>query len=346
MDSLWLYIILSLIASAFFSGMEIAFISANRLQTELELKQGSVIAKIIAWFGSQKSRFIAALLVGNNVALVVYGIYAAEYLEPGLSGFWNNAVFILLAQTVISTLVVLVTAEFLPKTLFRIAPNQALKVFTPLLLVIYIILFIPAWMVTGISHFILRTVFKVEHSKEEVVFNRVDLDNYLRERTTKMDVDEEVETEIQILQNALDFNKVKARECMVPRNEITAVDIEDEIDELTRLFVDTGHSKIPVYRDNIDNIIGYVHSSELFKQPESIKSILLPITIVPESRAANELLETFISDRRNLAVVVDEFGGTAGMLTIEDVIEEIFGDIEDEHDNDDLTEEQMVMGVF
>lgn len=346
METLWPYIFFSLVASAFFSGMEIAFISANRLQTELELQRGSVIAKIISWFGSQKSRFIAALLVGNNVALVVYSIYAAKYLEPWLGGIWNNVFFILLSTTLLSTIVVLIAAEFLPKTLFRLSPNRALTVFTPILLPVYILLWIPAWLVTGLSQFILRNLFKVEKEEEANVFSRIDLDNYIRERSTGGQTDEEVDTEIQILQNALEFNKVKARECMVPRNEITAISIEDTVEELTGLFVETGHSKIPVYRDSIDNIIGYAHSSELFKRPESIKSILLPIAIVPESCTADQLLETFISNKRNLAVVVDEFGGTAGMLTIEDVIEEIFGDIEDEHDQDGLIEEQLGEGRY
>ena len=347
METTLLIILASLMLSAFFSGMEIAFISVNRLQVELELKQGKFIAKIIDWFLKHRARFIAALLVGNNIALVVYGIFMAQLLEPYIAQhLWNNELFVLLMQTIISTLIVLITAEFLPKSIFRINPNGFLNVLAIPVLIAYILLLIPAFIITFLSEVILKLFFQVERERQEVVFDHVDLHNFLLEKTNAMDDDEEVETEIQIFQNALEFSKVKARECMIPRNEIKAVDIETEIKEVTDLFVETGHSKILIYRETVDHVIGYVHSSELFKHPESVKSILRPIAIVPESKTANDILEQLISQRRNVAVVLDEYGGTAGMLTIEDVIEELFGEIEDEHDKEDLVEQDLGDGKY
>ncbi len=340
-------ILLSLLFSAFFSGVEIAFISANRLQIELELKQGRFFAPIIDWFMKQKSRFIAAMLVGNNLALVIYGIFMAKLIEPWIAEYiWSTDWFVLLMQTVISTIIVLITAEFLPKSIFRIKPNGFLNFLSLPILIIYLILFIPAILITWLSEVILKAFFRVESEGKELVFNQVDLYNFLLEKTSNMDDDEEVETEIQIFQNALEFSKVKARECMVPRNEIRAIDIEDDLELLTELFIETGHSKVLVYRESVDHVIGYVHSSELFKHPESVKSILRPIAMVPESKTANDLLEQLISQRRNVAVVLDEYGGTAGMLTIEDVIEELFGDIEDEHDKEDLIELDLGEGRY
>lgn len=342
MESTLLVISVSLLFSAFFSGMEIAFISANRLQIELELKQGKWFARIVDWFMSQRARFIAAMLVGNNLALVIYGIFMARLIEPWIAEqLWSADWFVLLMQTILSTIIVLITAEFLPKSIFRINPNGFLNVLAIPVLLIYLILLIPAMIITWISEVILKLFFRVEPEHKEVVFNQLDLYNFLLEKTNAMDDDEEVETEIQIFQNALEFSKVKARECMIPRNEIQAVDLEDDLKTLTDLFIETGHSKILVYRETIDNVIGYTHSSELFKHPESVKSILRPIAIVPESKTANDILEQLISQRRNVAVVLDEFGGTAGMLTIEDVIEELFGEIEDEHDKEDLVEIQL-----
>ena len=337
----WPIILISLLASAFFSGMEIAFVSANRLQIELELKQGRFFARIVNWFVNQKARFIAAMLVGNNVALVVYGIYMAKVLEPPIAQFWDHEVFVLVSQTIISTILVLVTAEFLPKSLFRINPNWLLNVLAFPLIIIYTILIIPAVMITWLSEIILKAVFKVESGTQDVVFNQLDLYNFLVEKTSSMDESVEVDSEIQIFQNALEFSKIKARECMIPRNEIKAISIDSSIASLKELLIATGHSKIMVYRDNIDHIIGYVHSSELFKRPENLKAILRPIAMIPETKTANDILEQLISERRNIAVVLDEYGGTSGMLTIEDVIEELFGDIEDEHDKEDLIETQL-----
>jgi CBS domain containing-hemolysin-like protein len=347
METTLIIILASLLFSAFFSGMEIAFISANRLQIELELKQGSFIARIIDWFMRNKSRFIAAMLVGNNIAIVIYGIFMAKVLEPYIAEYiWENYWFVLLMQTVISTLIVLFLAEFLPKSLFRINPNGFLNVLAIPVLIIYIILLIPAYIITLLSEIILKLLFKVEPDRQEVVFSQIDLHNFLLEKTSAMDDDDEVETEIQIFQNALEFSKIKARECMIPRNEIRAIDIDEDLRTLTELFVETGHSKVLVYRENIDHVIGYVHSSELFKHPETVKSILRPIAMIPESKTANDILEQLITQRRNVAVVLDEYGGTSGMLTIEDVIEELFGDIEDEHDKEDLVEVDLGEGKY
>lgn len=342
MDSIqWGVILTSLIFSAFFSGMEIAFVSANKLKIELDGKQGDFLAKIISNFLKKPSRFIGAMLVGNNIALVVYGIYMAKVLEPEMAKFVSNESLLLILQTIVSTLIILITAEFLPKTLFRINPNNMLRVFALPLLILYYLLLLPMLIVIGISEAILKVFSPQIKLQEDIDFGRVDLEYYVKEGTEYYEDQEEIDHEIQIFQNALDFSKVKARECMIPRTEVIAMDVEDSIENLTQKFIDTGLSKILIYRDSIDNIIGYTHSFELFKKPKSIKSILLPIPIIAISMPANEILEVFIEQRKTIAVVVDEFGGTSGIITIEDIIEEIFGEIEDEHDKEELIENQM-----
>lgn len=338
--NLWLIVLLCLVCSAFFSGFEIAFVTASKIRIEVDKKQGSISGWILSRFMNQQSRFIGTMLVGNNIALVVYGWAMAMLLEPPLAALLGsnaNTANILLLQTVVSTLIILVTAEFLPKTFFRLNPNKLLGLFSVPLLLVYYLLWLPMILTIGLSKLILR-VFGIVVSDEKPVFGRIDLDDYLKEATERADEQEDIDHEIQIFQNALDFSKLKVRECMIPRTEIVAVDVEDPVDSILEKFVATGLSKLMVYRDSIDNIIGYVHHSELFKHPESIPSILLPIDIVPESMAANDVLGQFIKKRRSVAVVVDEFGGTSGMVTIEDVVEEIFGDIEDEHDHDNLVE--------
>jgi CBS domain containing-hemolysin-like protein len=334
----WGVVLAMLICSAFFSGMEIAFVSANKLKIELDGKQGNFLAKIIAGFLKKPSRFIGAMLVGNNIALVVYGIYMAKLLEPKIAEYVNSELLILFFQTIVSTLIILITAEFLPKTLFRINPNLVLRFFAFPLLLIYWILLIPMLLVIGISEMLIKLFFPKLSIEDELNFGRIDLEHFIREGTENQEDQEDVNHEIQIFQNALDFSKVKARECMVPRTEVVAMDVEDSIENLRDKFVETGLSKIIIYRDNIDNVIGYTHSFELFKKPESIKSILLPIPIIAISMPANEILEVLIEQKRSVAVVVDEFGGTSGILTIEDVIEEIFGEIKDEHDKEELIE--------
>ncbi|MDX1348613.1 MAG: hemolysin family protein [Putridiphycobacter sp.] len=335
-----IYIIVTLLASAFFSGMEIAFISANRLKIELDKNNGSLNGRLLSFFVNNESSFISTMLLGNNIALVVYGIYMAKALEPSLALMYNNQVFILVSQTIVSTLIVLVTAEFLPKAIFRINPNRSLSVFSFLLFLVYWALIVPTIITTYFSKLFLK-IFGVNIENTKQAFSIVDLDDYVKDITDRMEDEFEMENEIQILQNALDFSTTKARDCMIPRTEITAVNVEISIAELKRRFIETGYSKILVYRDSIDHIIGYVHSYELFKKPESLKQILLPISIVPEAILVKVLLEQFTKQKRSVAVVVDEFGGTSGMITVEDIIEEIFGEIQDEHDSDELTEKQV-----
>lgn len=347
----WLIIALSLLFSAFFSGMEIAFVSANKLKVELDNKQGRFSARILSLFYDQPKRFIAAMLVGNNLALVFYGIEAGAVIATWLFGVedWNDAsnpYLALSGQTLISTAVILVTAEFLPKSLFRINPNGILSILALPLLLIYSILFIPAWLVTLLSTTFLKTFLKANTENEKAVFGSIDLDHYLKDLTENMDPDQDLEHEIQILQNALDFSQLKARDCLIPRNEIIAMDVEDDMSKLKEQFIETGLSKMVIYRDTIDNIIGYVHVREVFKQPEQITKVLMPAFIVPEPMAANEILESFIKKKRNLAVVVDEFGGTSGIITIEDIVEEIFGEIEDEHDKEEMIERQVSENHF
>jgi putative hemolysin len=347
----WLIIDITLAFSAFFSGMEIAFVSANRLKIELDNKQGLFSAKILSHFLQHPKLFIASMLVGNNVALVFYGITAgqtASFLLFGVND-WSAAEgpYVALGiQTLITTIVILLTAEFLPKAFFKLDPNKWLNIFALPLLIIYYALWGPSWVITSISKGFIRGVLKGHTHNEKVNFGTTDLDHFLREATENMGPDDEPEHEIQILQNALDFSKTKARDCLIPRNEIVALPLLASIEELRETFIETGLSKIVIYRENIDNIIGYAHSYDLFKRPVHIKNILLPAFIVPEPMAAHEVLEQFIKNRRNLAIVVDEFGGTSGIITIEDIVEELFGEIEDEHDKEELIERDLGNGHF
>ncbi|MDX1444584.1 hemolysin family protein [Lishizhenia sp.] len=334
------FIIGTLIASAFFSGMEIAFVSANKLKIELDRTKGNISGKILGRFVQYDANFIAAMLLGNNIALVIYGIQMAKLIEAPLEAMMGESAWVLLVQTIVSTLLILVTAEFLPKAIFQINPNRILKFAAIPLVIIYYILFIPTQFTMLLSNGLLR-LFRVKSDNGSNVFSKVDLDHYVRDLNERMEDEDELGNEMQILQNALNFGNVKARDCMIPRTEIVAVDVEDDIQHLSELFVETGLSKILIYRDNIDNVIGYSHSFELFKHPKRIKDILIPISFVPEAVPGKELLELFTKQQGNIAVVVDEFGGTSGVVTIEDVIEEIFGDIEDEHDADELLEEQI-----
>jgi putative hemolysin len=335
-------ILASVVFSAFFSGMEIAFITANKLKIELDNKQGHFSARLLSGFLQKPSKFIGTMLVGNNLALVIFGIFMAKWLEPVFVNWGMSEVSVLLFQTIVSTLIILFAGEFIPKTLFRINSNFLLNLFALPLLVFYFLLWIPMMITVGLAELVLKYIFRVDVASQELAFGRIDLDNYVKEITEAAGkTDEEVDHEIQIFQNALDFSKIKARDCMVPRTEISAVDVDDDLDKLREMFIEHGYSKVPVYRDNIDNIIGYVNAVELFKKPENIKSLIVPVIIIPETISAKEVLELFISQNKNIAVVVDEFGGTSGMLTIEDVIEEIFGDIEDEHDRGEFIEEKI-----
>jgi CBS domain containing-hemolysin-like protein len=337
----FLPILLALIFSALFSGMEIAFLTANKLQIELENKRGSFSAKLLSGFIRNPSRFIGAMLVGNNIALVIYGIFMARLMEPGLQMVGFSEAGVLIWQTLISTLIILFFGEFIPKTLFRINSDFALRVLAVPARVTYLILWGPMIVMVGVSELVFKYIFRLPTGKQEMSFGRIDLDNYVREiATTVSDSNADIDHEIEFLQNALDFSKLKARDCMVPRTEIEAADIESPVDKLRELFISTGYSRVLIYRDSIDNIIGYVNSIELFNNPDTIKRLIVPVIIIPESMSAQEVLQLFIKQNKSIAVVVDEFGGTSGMLTIEDIIEEIFGDIEDEHDTDDFIEEQ------
>lgn len=340
--NLLILIIITLCFSAFFSGMEIAFLTSNKLKIELDNKQGGFSAKLLSGFVKQPGRFIGAMLVGNNIALVFYGIFMARLLEP-IFHTWNfSEPAVLLSQTIVSTLVILLVGEFLPKTLFRANSNFILNLLAVPTKIIYYVLWIPMYLMVGLSELIIRFAFGLETGKKEIAFGRVDLSNYVREITqTAERTEEELENEIQIFQNALDFSKLKARDCMVPRTEIVAVSIDEDVKKLRELFIESGYSKAMVYRDSIDNIIGYVNSSELFNNPDSVKRMIVPVVIIPETISAKEVLELFIKQNKSIAVVVDEFGGTSGILTIEDIIEEIFGDIEDEHDQEVFLEEKI-----
>lgn len=340
-----LVILLSLTASAFFSGTEIAFVTANRLKIELDRSSGNLSGRILSRFVKKPEGFISAMLLGNNAALVIYGLCMGILVEPWLGQFIPNEGAVLMVQTLISTLIILVTAEFLPKAFFQINPNRILSFTAVPLVVIYWILYIPTVFTVSISNVVLR-LFRMDTKQTERVFSKVDLDYFVRDMNERMTEEAELTNEMQILQNALDFSKVKARDCMIPRTEIIALDVDEDMDVLRTKFIETGLSKILIYRDSIDNIIGYVHSFELFRKPQSIKQILLPIPVVPEAMPGKELLELFARQSGNIAIVVDEFGGTSGLITIEDLMEEIFGDIEDEHDKEDLIEEELEPGVW
>jgi len=333
-------ILLSLVFCAFSSAMEIAFLSSNRLRIELERNKGTINSKVIDLFYRKDAFFIALLLLGNNVALVLFGICSAEILSPVIRGWGIHSEFlILMIQTMLSTLLVLSVAEFLPKALVQLNPNGFLRLATLPMLIVYIVLYLPTQLIMLISSFFLR-LLKTSGESNSKIFTKVDLEHFVHDLSNRLNEEEDFGKEMQILRNALDFSNIKARDCMVPRPEVIAIDVEEEIDHLRKQFIETGLSKILVYRESIDNIIGYVHSFEMFKKPASIKQILLPIAFVPSAIAGKELLELFSKQSGNIAVVVDEYGGTAGVVTIEDVMEEIFGEIEDEHDAEDLLEEQ------
>lgn len=339
-------IIICLLFSAFSSGMEIAFITANRFKLEVERKKGSTAAGIMANFLERPSRFISTMLVANNIALVAYGILMASVLDPILVRWINNEMLVLLAQTIIATIIVLITGEFTPKAFFRINPNRMLMLFAIPAKITYTLLYPIVWAIDRISNKLLSSLFKMKVNEEKLGFGRVDLDQFVNDYNPVSTEEEKVDHEIRIFRNALSFSELKVRECMVPRTEIEAMDVESEVEELRVKLISTGYSKILIYRDDIDNIIGYVHSFELFHDPKSLRSIIRPISLVPESTKAKDLLKQFAQQHRSVAVVLNEFGGTAGMVTVEDIIEEIFGDFDDEHDTEDLVEEQLGDNVF
>ncbi|MGB1452371.1 MAG: hemolysin family protein [Crocinitomicaceae bacterium] len=334
-------ILISLLFSAFFSGMELAFLSSNRLKIEVDKSKGTILSKLHSVFYKNEAKIIAFILLGNNISLVVYGISAAVILEPIIEGWGvSSDSLILLLQTLFSTILVLVAAEFIPKSIVQFNPNRSLKIGTFPLFILYIILFIPTHIILFFSWIILK-LFGYDQKTNQKVFSKVDLEHFVDDLSERIESEEISTDDMTLLRNALDFSKVKARDCMIPRTEIISVDINDDLDAVKNLFIAKGLSKIIIYRDSIDNIIGYVHSSDMFKSPKSIKQILLPIHFVPSVITGKELLEKFTEQAGNIAIVSDEYGGTAGMVTLEDVIEEIFGEIEDEHDRDDLLEEKL-----
>ena len=337
-----LVITITLLMSAFFSGMEIAFISANKLKLELDKTSKNFSSKIISIFTKQESHFIVSMLIGNNIALVVYGVIMAKVLESNLIVFIPSAFLLIIAQTIISTLIILVVAEFIPKAIFRINSNRVSRFFSIPLMISYLLLYPFILLMITLSKWILSTLFKVDLDENQRLFDRVDLDDYL----SMLNSHEEENMEVEMLQNALELPSIKARECMVPRTEIVAVEIKASILELKEKFIASKLSKILVYKNDIDKVIGYVHSLDLFRKPKTIKSILMPIPIITETMVASDLLELFINQHRAVAVVVDEYGGTSGMVTVEDVTEEIVGEIEDEHDQETLIDKKINEKTF
>ncbi len=350
METSLLIIIISLLFSAFFSGMEIAFISANKIHIEIEKKQEGFLAKVLARLTKKPSKFIATMLIGNNIALVIYGLFMGDLLmrwfesmlpvsNPLLSLVLTD--FSLLTQTIVSTLIILFTAEFLPKVLFQIYSNTLLKFLALPAYLFYLVFSVISEFVIWVSDFILKTLFKTDGDEVQLSFSKIELGDYITEQMETVKEEDDVDSEIQIFQNALEFAEVKAREVMVPRTEISAVELHETPKNLAKLFTETGLSKILIYKDTIDDIIGYVHSYELFKKPKTIKSILLPVEFVPETMLIQDILNILTKKRKSIAVVLDEYGGTSGIMTVEDIVEELFGEIEDEHDTTDLIEEQV-----
>ncbi|MFT5236784.1 MAG: putative hemolysin [Flavobacteriaceae bacterium] len=332
-----------LILSAFFSGMEIAYISSNKILIEIEKKQNSFLAGILQKITRRPSKFISTMLVGNNIALVVYGFFMGDLLMRymALDGFTG-----LLIQTLISTLVILLTAEFLPKVFFQIYANNLLKIFALPVYFFYLLFSFISEFVIWISDLVLKFFFKTEGDMVQLSFSKIELGNFISEQMESVETDEEIDTEIQIFQNALDFSEVKSREAMIPRTEIIAVELQTSPKDLVKIFTDTGLSKILVYKSSIDDIVGYVHSFELFKKPDDIEKIIMPVIFVPGTMLAKDVLNILSKKGQGLAVIIDEYGGTSGILTVEDIVEELIGEIEDEHDNTALIEEDQGDGSY
>lgn len=327
-------IVICLLLSAFFSGMEIAYVSSNKVFLSIEKKQNNFNSKILSKLTEKPSQFITSMLIGNNVVLVIYGIYSGDLLMNWIESLsYTFSPFIsLLLQTILSTIIILMTAEFLPKVFFQIYANSFIKLFAVPAYLFYILFFWITKFVLWISDFILKKFFKTEGDQIQDYFSKVELGNYINEQMSSVSDDDEIDSEIQMFQNALEFSELKARDIMTPRTEISAVDVLDSVEELKELFVKTGYSKILVYQNSVDDILGYVHSFELFKKPKTIKSVMISIEFVPETILIKDLLDILTKKRKSVAVILDEYGGTSGIITVEDIIEELFGEIEDEHD--------------
>ena len=344
-----LMVCICLIFSGFFSGMEIAYISADKLRIEMLSQKKGLIASSLSYFQRHRARFLSTTLVGNNLALVLYGILMANLLEPRIINIlphWiDSAIIALVIQTLIATFIVLITAEFLPKSLFLLNPDTLLRIFSLPMMGLYLLMSPLVWMVEIISKFIVTRIFQLSYAENQSLFALTDLNNFVKKNTEHSEIEDQ-EIDVKFFNNAIEFKEIQVRECMIPRTEIIAVDINDDLLKLSTAFIDSGHSKIVVYKEHIDNVIGYCHSLEMFKKPKSIKGILTAILIIPETMPANELLVKLIADQKSLALVVDEFGGTAGLVSIEDVMEEIFGEIRDEHDDEFLIEQKIAENIF
>jgi putative hemolysin len=330
-------IIICLILCAFFSGMEIAFISSNKIYLEIEKKQNNFLSKILTKLTEKPSKFIAAMLIGNNIALVVYGFFMGDLLMHWVDSFEFHFSDLsnLFLQTLLSTLIVLITAEFLPKVFFQIYANILIKFFAIPAYFFYQLFYFISTFFIWVSDFVLKKFFRTDGDQVQLYFSKVELGNYITEQMSTVEDNDEVDSEIQMFQNALEFSGVKARDVMSPRTEIVAIDLFDSIEELKELFIETGYSKIVVYENSLDEIVGYVHSFDLFKKPKSIKSVVISVEFVPETIYIKDVMNLLTKKRKSVAVVLDEYGGTSGIVTIEDIVEELFGEIEDEHDSDE-----------
>ena len=330
-------ILTTLVLSAFFSGFEIAYVSSNKVHLEILKKQEGVIANVLTKLTRKPSKLLATMLVGNNVALVVYGFEMGKVMTALLPDFFQNVLW----HTIISTLIILITAEFMPKVFFQIYANQLLKLFAIPAYFFYLLFYPLSSLVMWISDFVLRVFFKTKGDYVPLSFTKVELVDYISEQLENVPKKEEMDSEVQMFQNALEFSGVKAREIMIPRTEIVAVELNESIENLIATFVSSGFSKILIYNENIDDILGYVHSFDMFKKPKNIKEVLIPIVNIPETIQINEVLNILTRKRKSMAVVLDEYGGTSGIVTLEDIVEELFGEIEDEHDKDNFIEEQL-----
>ncbi len=340
-----LIIIVCLILSAFFSGMEIAFVSSNRIYLEIEKSQQSFTSKVLKSITKKPSRFIATMLLGNNVALVLYGIFMGDrilqifYPQTLLSG--EASLLIVFYQTLISTAIILLTAEFLPKVFFQLYANTFIKIFSIPVAFFYALFYPITFLIIEFTDLILKQFFKTDSDKVQLSFSKVELGNYIDEQLESFNDKENLDSEIQIFQNALDFSEVKTREAMVPRAEVIAVEEKTSIQDIKALFISTGLSKIPVYKETIDHILGYVHAFEIIKKPKTLINILLPVAYIPETMLVNDVLKLLTRQHKSIAVVIDEYGGTSGIVTVEDIVEELFGEIEDEFDTIAHLEKQL-----
>ncbi len=349
-------VLITLLFSAFFSGIEIAFISANKLQIEVQAKNNDVIGRILSGFVHNQDKFLSTTLIGNNIALVVYGIFMANAMAPVLMDInpatISNPVTLLVEQTLVATVIVLVTAEFIPKSIFIINPNRTLRIMAIPMQGIYYLLYLATVFITKLSKLVILYVFKLKYDDSRPVYGLTDLNNYIKQISKSKREDDKpgeviVDIDEQIFSNALGFKSLRVRDCMIPRTEISAIDInEDSLEQLNNIFSESGHSKILVFKETIDDVIGYCHALSLFRKPDSINEIINEIFLVPETMSARDLMHKFIAEHKSLAVVVDEYGGTSGLVSIEDIIEEIIGEIEDEHDTEVFLEKKVNMNCY